>query len=503
MIRRWKRTAALTAILLVLAMMTGLVASCGNGTNPSPVGTDASSATTESTGNTDDSVTDEPINYKDYLPEADYVDADVKFFLMESRRDQFDPENSGQPSVISSAIYERNVYVEKTYGVYLDFVSTSAGWSAFHEQCQIDLWAATAEFDIVVPDYYYTCETSGYFLNLLDLDPIHFENPYWVSGWNDNVTINNKIFSAVSYYTLDPITKAEVLFANNYLGESVGVSIEDIREMIWDGEWTVEEMMIAMEKANFNRDGVEDWTFQDNYGLAYNIWGGRAMLFSAGLTIAGYTPETGLIDWKYSDQSNVDIFQQMYAFFNNNTYSYYGGGGGMAELPESDRNLFLQNRALFAANSVAFSSTVAQYLDNYTVLPMPKRDADQLEYITTLLGSCVFGIMKTAKNPEMSATILEAMSILTYTDIIPVEYETVLKIRYQTDKDAGEMIDLIFSNIAMDFAFINSSNFNDVGTKPFDLIVEYNRNFVSGMTRITNELETKLETFLAAYADEE
>ena len=487
-----KKTALILALLMLFSAMAGVLSACGK-----EQGNDATTDTTDSTNNG----TSEDVNYKEYLPTATFDGADVNLFVMEGRRGQFFTDEGDADNVIVQEIIKRNAYVETTYDVYLDYTQTSGGWQAFHEQCQKDLWAGTAEFDIIVPDYYYTCETSGYFLNLLDYDVIQFDHPYWVQGWNDNVTINNKIFTAVSYYTLDPINKAEVVFVNNYLAQDCGVDVKAIQDSVWAGNWTLEEMKLAMEKANFNKDGSDDWTFNDSYGLAYNIWGGRAMLFSAGLVLSQYDPDSGEVNWKYGEQTNVDIFQDMYAFFNNNTLSYYGGGGGMAELPDSDRNLFFQGRALFTTNSLEFASAISKNLDSYTVLPMPKYNTNQKDYITTLLGSCVFGIMKTAKDPVMSATILEAMSILTYEDIVPVQYEDVLKIRYQSDAQVGAMIDMITENITMDFAFINSSNFSEVGTKPFDLIVAYDRNFVSGMEKITDTLGAKMETFLGAYSD--
>ena len=488
-----KKAALIIALLMIFSSVTGLLTSCKKTEENHEDPTDVSDSTVNDK---------EDINYKEYLPTATFDGADVKLFLMATRRDQFfTDEGDSYTNVVNQKIVERNSYIETTYDVYLDYEQTNDGWRGFHDQCQRDLWAGTANFDIIVPDYYYTCETSGYFLNLLDYDVIKFDNPYWVSGWNDNVTINNKIYTAVSYYTLDPVNKAEVLYINNYLAEDCGVDVEAIQESIWEGTWTLEEMKLAMAKASNDEDGSGEWSFKDSYGLAYNIWGGRAMLFSAGLELSQYDPNSGEVIWKYDKQSNVDIFQKMYAFFNNNTMSYYGGGGGMAELPDSDRNLFFQGRALFATNSLEFSSQVSAHLDSYTVLPMPKYDTNQEDYVTTLLGSCVFGIMKTAKDPVMSATILEAMSILTYEDIVPVQYEEVLKIRYQTDANVGAMIDMITEKITMDFAFINSSNFEEIGTKPFDLIVAYDRNFVSGMRKISGTLDAKMETFLAAYSD--
>lgn len=480
---------SLLLVITILLSVAGLLSSCKKGNNSD----ETSGNATASTGSSDT----EDIDYKTYLPEADFGGADVNIYVMSTRLNQFD-NVEGDP--LSEEVVARNKFVENKYNVYLHITADTTGWSGFTTQCQADLWAGEAEYDITVPDYYYKTETAGYFVNLADYDVIHFENPYWVSGWNDNVKINGKIFTAVSYYTIDPVRNAEVLFLNNYLAEDLRLDVNEIKQKVYNGAWTIGEMLAIMKVGSYDLNADGEFTFDDRYGLAYNLWGGRAMLWSAGLKLSDFSDDN--VTWALTSAKNVDIFQDLYKLFNDNNYSYYGGGAGSAESPIGDGKVFNQNRALLRTASLGSAAEISQNLDSFSVLPMPKYELDQNNYTTSLLGSVVFGIMKTAKDPVMSATILEAMSILTYEDIIPVYYEETLKLRYMTDPDAAKMIDLVTDCINIDFAFINSNNFDDVASRPFDMIVDYNRNYVSGMKQYEDAIEQNMEIFYKAYSDD-
>ncbi|MGM9682429.1 MAG: hypothetical protein ACI3XQ_02400 [Eubacteriales bacterium] len=488
--RHVKLLALLMSVLMLAASVTTL-ASCKKGDQTTD---DTTASTTTAPANTDG----EDIDYKTLLPEATFDGADFNILIMGSRAAQFIADEC-DIDVIKDELVARDKFVEEKYDIYLNIDTEYGGWSAFHQQCQTDLWAGTAQYDIISPDYYYMTETAGYFLNLADYDVIHFENPYFVDGWNKSATINGKIFTAVSYLTLDPISAARILCINNYFAEDINIDVDEIKKKVYNGEWTLEEMQIYMSMASSdNGDGI--WDFDDKYGLGYNLWGGRAMLWSAGLKLSEINDD-GTISQTFVSDRNVDIFQAIYKFFDN-AYCYYGGGANESDGAKGDIAQFYSGRSLFLTTAMGSLTKISKELDSFSVLPHPKFDTAQDDYITSMTGSVVFGIMKTAKDPVMSATILEALSILNYEDIRPAYYDSGLKLRYSSDPDTAKMIDLIMSKIEVDFAFINSSNFDGIADIPFNLIADENRNYVSGMNKYVNAFEQNLENFYDAYSDD-
>lgn len=490
-----KKLALLLAMLMLTSVLAGTLTSCKKNQEDDET-SDSDTVTTSGTSGSD--AVD--VDWREYLPTADFDGADVNIVIEGNEKGNwYLDEDEVAGNVYQEEVAKRNAYIENTYNVYLNFTHENGDWAGFHQVCQTNLWADTSDFDIIAPRYYYTCDTAGYFLNLNGIETVNLENPYWFPGWTKNATINGITYLAASYIVPSPVANTVVLFMNNYYAEDLQIDIDDLKQTVYDGDWTLEEMTLLMRAATSD-NGDHEWDFNDKYGLAYSVWGGRAMLVASGFRLTS-TASDGSIEWHIDSENNVNVFQTLYKFFNNDVLAYYGGSGTESTSAEGDVNLFTSGRALFWAHSMGQASLVAKKLDSFSILPLPKYDnKTQEDYIATSLGTNVVGIMKNAKNPEMSGTILEAMSILSYVDVTPVYYEEMLKVRYQSDPDAAKMIDFINSKVDIDFAFINSNNIGTVAEKPFDMIVDYNRNYVSGMRDIIDKLDSYMEVFYEAYS---
>ena len=107
---------------------------------------------------------------------------------------------------------------------------------------------------------------------------------------------------------------------------------------------------------------------------------------------------------------------------------------------------FVGDRVLFAADmlSAAGSLKAANIESDYAILPMPKLDTNQADYISTNMpayNALFFPV--TVENPDMSAQVAEFMGWYGQENIIPEYYDQTLKLR-QNDSEANiEMIDLI------------------------------------------------------------
>ena len=55
--------------------------------------------------------------------------------------------------------------------------------------------SGSGDYDVVMPDYWWGCETHGNFLNLRNYDHImDFDAPWWYAGWNDNAEVNGRLY---------------------------------------------------------------------------------------------------------------------------------------------------------------------------------------------------------------------------------------------------------------------------------------------------------------------
>lgn len=95
--------------------------------------------------------------------------------------------------------------------------------------------------------------------------------------------------------------------------------------------------------------------------------------------------------------------------------------------------------------------------DDYGIIPTPKLDEKQENYVTYNLGTYYMAILKTAKDPEMSAVMLEALNAESYKSVVGAYFDTALKGKYSRDEKTAEMLDLILSNAFFDFTFVNEA----------------------------------------------
>lgn len=487
-------------LILVLAVLVilPLFASCsGNGGK-----NDVTTGGAEEQTFADD---EEDPGFKELLKKEDFGGVEFKILIMPDRKSwSFCGEEPADS--VETEIYRRNSYVEEFYGVQLKFEVGEQNSSYFNTACNQCLFSDTAQYDLISPDYYYGTVQNGFFIDLAAMDEIRLENPYWVKGWNDNTTVYGKNFAAAGFFTLDPVAKVETLYVNDTMAEDL--DIPSLYTTVKTGGWTLEKLnqYIALAKTE---NGDSNWDFNDTYGLCANLWSGRALMVASGSQQSTF--KDGAISFDLTSEHNVDVFEAFYKMFNETDGSYYCGGtaGSAGYQPDGarDTDLFLAGRALFLAHSLAEIKTLSTDGSvKYSLYPMPKFDDQQEGYRSTILGTTIFGIMRNAKDKHMSCTLLEALCILSYEDVLPVYYDKMLQGRYSQNPETAEMMDLIRESVWVDFLFINSSGFNikvpgfdSVAGHPWDLIAKKQKTFQSTMQTYADGLPALWRDFKEFY----
>ena len=487
----------LRTISLLIALITMLSAMCVSFASCK----DKTENTGETTPPADSTEPVVEINYKDQLPEANYEGADINIYHMNERQEQFIlSDENPDPTAFNEAVVKRNTFVEEKYDVFLNFTCESNPTGEDEKFISVCVQSGAYDYDIMIPDYYWGTEIQGAFVNLLDCKQLNLDNPYWVSGWNDSATVNDRLYTAVSYLTTDPIGESMVVYYNTRIAYSY-LGLDDLHETVMSGNWTLETMKTMMALNTMEVNNPDNMSFEDSWGLGYNLWGGRALLWGCGLSLAEY--KDGEVTFKVREQNNSRVFDAVYSLLHDYEYSYYKGNEYLDYFValDSDYELFKNERALFYIYSMNQASKLSQTMGHYGVLPTPKLDSTQKDYITSMLGTVTMGIFKTSKDVDRAATILEALSIVSYEDVIPVYYDDMLKFRYQTDPKAAEMLDFIRDKLSVDFLFVNEKSFDHISNVPFDLIAAKDSNYEGVMMGKVTTLETALEKFMEVYSE--
>ena len=476
---KMKRPAQITTILLLTALSLQLLA-CG----------DTENSGNETDTSTESSATETEKPFLDNLGEYDFNGQDFTMLIRENKVDTTAPEEE-TGDVVSDAIYNRNAKISERFNVNIVIETLPDDSNMWNSTLDGEVMAGSDAYDVVMPDYWWGCETRGLFLDLHDYDSIfEFDQPWWTAGWNDNAEIYGQLYSAVGSMSLDLIKNQNVMFFNKELVDSLNIG--DIYDIVESGDWTLDKFneFIAIGSSDINGDG-ELKLGDDQLGYACALQAGRAMLASAGMKIATRA-EDGAWEYNFMNERFVDRYDEIYNLINNNKSVVY-------DTAQSLENVFKGGRLLFLGASIGSTDYLRDMEIDYGIIPMPKMDDSQEDYVTYNFGTYYMAILLTAADPEMSAVMLEALNAESYKNVVNVYYDTALKNKYSRDEESRKMIDLINSKCFFDFTFVNETSTDHIVMWFFDQIVNKQAGIMSIYEGRRAGFEQKLADLLETY----
>lgn len=473
-------TSALLAILTLAS-----AASCGGG--------DTGDGTTDAvSGETTAAVTEpaEP-EFIDGLGEYDFGGEDYNMLIRENRvQHLFVEEAIGE--VYNDAAFERNRKIEERFNINFTMQTLPDEGATWNKALGASVMANDGAYDVVMPDYWWGCETGGYFLNMLDYDSImDFDQPWWTAGWNDNAEIYDQMYSAVGSLCIDIYANTIALFFSKDIVSRL--DMESPYELVRNHTWTMEKMkeMSAQSSSDLNGDGVLDLS-TDQYGMFFDRQSGRALFPSF-----GWETSTKQADGSYAYEFWSEDFVELY----NDVFDIIWNMESVSFNGENAYNAFKNNRLLFLAQGIGVAGNLRDMESDFGIVPYPLRDESQEDYVSYNFGTFYLAIPKSASDPEMSAVILEAMNAETYHTVKDAYYEINMKEKFSRDNDTQEMLDMIIDNLRFDFTFVNEAATGSIVMYFFGQIEAKNNHVASSYEKQQKSFQKKLDKLFTTYAD--
>ncbi len=469
-------------LILAITMLLGTLAGCNGGKGN---GVETTAAPVE---------TDAPYE----LTVVDMENEEMVILAPYGKIWQFE-EWSYNSDNLNLAILRRNDRVEDTLNcdIKMSWVhgSGSSVASAMDELLTQEMLGQTGAYDMVFAEYWWNLEAKGYFENLIDseLSPvIALDQPFFCQGWNDVATINNTLVSAMGYGSVEMMARVTVTYFNKPWYESLFDG--NVYDFITNGQWTLETMeaMSKIAESDLNEDGM-DVEQGDKFGFLCPLQSGRALFYSMGGRFWQKNAD-GAWTYDYLSDANVQRFDALYDFINDNEY-----------LTNEDYTVqakwFADNQVLFFLSELSLGTTIKKTGDvKYGLLPFPKFNTDQTDYISTLSNAASYSIPTTADSKVNSGIFLNAYNYFAYDTIRPAYYEQVLKLENVQDPESAGVIDLVMNSIYLDFGFIYNANLGTINNIYYDtLIRQGKRQFQSEYYKKLETLDQDLADFIAAY----
>ena len=488
-----KRNASLGLLLLLAA----LTVSCGGQT--------AAETATEPLRESEPAETETVTEFyqKDNLPELDFGGTEVKLYAWDgAANNEFFADADGD--IVHDAIFERNKRVEERMNIKLSHsmeMGDNANRAQWVKTLQSSVLAGDGTYDISAG--YSMCGASlanaGLVQDLAVLPYLDFAAPWWPDSMISESTCGGKLYFASGDISMDMIDYIYAVFFNKDILTSYDLG--NPYPLVTEGKWTLDAMMEMSRDLYKDLDGDAKKGLGDQYGyLAYPIYV-DVFFFSSGLR----TTELGAdgipaLSPMFGSEKTQALLEKLNGFFKTND-AYLNDTSDI----DGTKKIFTEGRALFFTMELQYAGKNLRDANmQYGVLPVPKYDEAQEDYYTVCsFPYTLYGIPIDAKNPEMSAAVMECLASESYRTVSPALFETAMKVKYMNDPDASEMFDIIRSSVVFDFGRIFNDNMSSMTYSLFrESVTKGDSNWISKYEKNKKSLEKALTKIIDALTGE-
>lgn len=348
--------------------------------------------------------------------------------------------------LLDDAVWKRNTLIEEMYN--LNIVEEHNGSPNDTLKSMVlageDLYNAS----YILTNTLGSLILSGMFHDLKDGEGFRFDQPWWDHAVMDGAAIGDEqsLYFISSNMCLYPFEGTWCMYFNKRMCQDL--QLDTPYQLVEDGKWTLDRLLeYTTAGANLNAD--TDWSWN-----------------AEGTCVYGFSSMSDFILQMYTscEQKVIDI-ENGEPVLNAGTNRFQTvtdklvrvfGEKGISHFCNNDRstgnhyeNIFAAERAFFIGAEIKGGDgggRFADMTDDYGIVPMPKYDESQEEYISPVaLWAYFLTVPVTHADLDTSSKILDAMSYVSYRDIVPVYYDIVLQVKNIRDEETSDMLDIISS----------------------------------------------------------
>lgn len=371
-------------------------------------------------------------------------------------------ENSSDP--LEDAVYRRDDKLQAELGIEFNTVY-QPDFNIIASDIKNDVSAGTGEYHIAYQhmiDAACNLAQGGYLSDLSELEYVDFDNIWWDQDCKNGFMIGDHMMLACGdLLPSSMLITAAVLFNKNLFDKQTwDYPYQDARE----GTWTIDDMLVLTEgqTRDMNGDnkiyyaddffGITSWSLDADFNFFY---GAGATMFSYDQDhLPVFDPDTDRLQAIYDKIYKLLITQRSFHVI----YADYARDPNMYQYTI---DVFKDSRALFFPTYLSTTSALRDMADDYGILPQPKYDERQKDYLGFVNGSASLAVVPISlsdENLELAGFMLETLASSSYYMVTDTLYEVVAKSKNSRDPESAEMVDIIIRHKVFDFGYSHFSN---------------------------------------------
>ena len=514
-------------LCLVTLMIIASLSSCGTifdkilGSNESETGSDvidgpSSDSTTQPDSEETEIETDEygqPV-YNDTTEGLNYNGKQINFLIRNGAQYAREWCTETLSTNLDHKVYARNQAVQDALGVTINYMEQAEGADNrdFFQRVTNVGTAGMGGIDVVSAYAAYATNSTAmaFYVNWLDdvtLPYLNLDRAYWNQNFKNTAQAYGKLYVNVGDMNLSVYDRCMVVYFNKTLAEDFLKDMNgqpiDLYGIVNSGEWYYETFygMIKGMYEDSNTNSIQD--LDDFYGVT-GILGSEAsdaFLYSFGGSLTTTAADgTHALVTDSDHEKLVNIFDKMIEF-------WYSEDAAMPSDSYKNCDIFANGNTLFTVDVVYHHEEgfrkFQEMEDGFGIIPMPKYDEDQDEYMTGIQDAHnVLSIMNCGGNQnfEMISAVLEKMASYSYTNVRPYYIENVLK-KQNMDYDSAKCFNYVLNGIRWDFSDVYSISLSKLRESmwrtPFKTNTSFTNRWKTYESKFSTEL-SNLDTWLIA-----
>ncbi len=294
--------------------------------------------------------------------------------------------------------------------------------------------------------------TKGIACDMMKYEYLDFDKEYWKPNINSSVSVGDSVYYAATGFNLAMYAYDSCFLFNSNLADALSVTSKSLYENVRNQTWTYEKMKEYMAVATGDLDGNGTMDENDRWGLTAYDWNTFASsVYTSGNTLTVSKSPDEWLKLSWGEERFYNAVETAYNMFHSSD-SYIKN-------ERNDALLFSNGKALFLNGFFYTLNSLSEMADDFGILPSPKYDEKQEDYINLTTDSIFAVIPFCAADPERSAAVLEVMSFYGHEYITPAYTETTLQYKKTRDTESAEMIRLCLDTARMDLGTIYGSEY--------------------------------------------
>ena len=450
--------------LLASLLLPSLLAGCAD--NGTPAETTTASAATQASEAAQETTAPVP-TVEDTLGFGKEDNGNRTFTILTNSATSYEFNvESENGDIVNDAVFKKDSMVEEYLGIDIELIHESGVYASrktFNAKVTNAWSSGDNTYDLINNVLTVTLPLSqqGVFVNVNDLKFTNLEQPWYVTEMTESFGIKGKLYGILSDHSLSLYKDLSVIYFNVNIWQEKKSDV-NLYDLVRNGEWTLEKFIeLTSDMAtDLNGNGEYEVDYDRFAYFAESVPNGTWMT-ALDIDFIDMNPDGSYIYHGLTDRLD-NAYTQL-----SNFYTVVPGvscidsaNKGNGKFPP--RETFAEGRVAMMTNYIYATEHIRDMSDDYGIIPIPKYNKDQENYITQIgTSTSTFFIPQTQTDLDLAAKFIECEAYFGYSEVSPVYYEAALKNKYAADPDMGQMLDIIRENATISFLFVYYSSLSE------------------------------------------